>query len=893
MTSKKVRQRLIIFALCYVAYTAFFGADTGRYLTYYSSQTQKKLEFVPIAQTGGEAIEKVAALAGINWGAVAYPPSILNSALSKKHYVYSDKDLFTVVRNPYTRLISEFYSSHSGLDSASETDATRLNQWVLSTIKSLAAQKLDPLENAEDVAKTDEVEDPEPLAQKPLMLPQAEFVYQYGHGGRRVIGNILHFEDLAEEFRALMGKYGLDVNVPNTAEPTISGNFGINHLDRYTIAMIDEFYKSDFIAFGYETFQGFDSENSDYNVRSQFLPCHTFEVGYTQCDRDVHGLDSPLSTSTPSIDDVLYIDEFALRNVHETFKGARSRVEWPSSHIPEAKDKERSERKFQVAPLLATVDRRPIVVKRQMSEDDRHQQGMSLGCAVTSTTFVSHLNQIKLEGSKSLSHSCDICFQFSNREDMEQFLPGVGYEPSSDKATTIATKCFGGKAEVSGRFANWQQHDDRFKKFGYPWTVDCELPNGIQELTCREISNLQNQIDDRDDLQSIYFKTKFTLNGWFDPEFKPFHIFSQWPWTALMSHDDDRSKIARNLPIFWNDVSSPYVPRNANELKLAHVEGPGYDMSTYNGKPSLKSMLRNKESTGGVHHRMMANLFHLIRNVPGSTHIVAVIHGQMNRSKEVLLELLQSPISKLYPKYGSVVFDNVYELAQKKLIPMAKMNEGDGESVSSSDRSSSELTLRDVLRIRNIKIQLVPVTATSQSFEKSVCGGQYDFATYLAARYAADYQVMMFTDGDTAKIENPHQTQTLQSILYNRFFSDQSSKCAGHRLRLIEQYVKPEDDHIDRVMQCVHDLSSSPEKWTYAMNNCDLKEGHIVARADSIYAFNVHHPETLEKYTPQGVDNCIEDPNKDRYFLKEDEFVQLHLRNRQRKKECTCFVNEA
>ena len=112
MTRKKVRQGLIIFALCYVAYTAFFGADTGRYLTYYTylSQTKKELEFVRIAHTGGEAIEKVAALAGINWGAVAYPPSILNSALSKKHYVHSDKDLFTVVRNPYTRLISEFYS---------------------------------------------------------------------------------------------------------------------------------------------------------------------------------------------------------------------------------------------------------------------------------------------------------------------------------------------------------------------------------------------------------------------------------------------------------------------------------------------------------------------------------------------------------------------------------------------------------------------------------------------------------------------------------------------------------------------------------------------------------------------------------------------------------------
>lgn len=187
---------------------------------------------------------------------------------------------------------------------------------------------------------------------------------------------------------------------------------------------------------------------------------------------------------------------------------------------------------------------------------------------------------------------------------------------------------------------------------------------------------------------------------------------------------------------------------------------------------------------------------------------------------------------------------------------------------------------------------MVPIITPSMAFEKSVCGGQYPFATFLAARFTPDYHVIMFIDGDTAMVE---KSQTLQSVLYDRFFSENSSKCVGHRLRLIEQYVKPEYDNADDVLRCTQDLVSNKAKWDYAMENCHLKEGHIAARTDSIYAFSVHHPDTLPGYLSRGIEDCIVPGNKenDRYFLKESEFVQLHLRDRERKPECACFVNEA
>ena len=45
--------------------------------------------------------------------------------------------------------------------------------------------------------------------------------------------------------------------------------------------------------------------------------------------------------------------------------------------------------------------------------------------------------------------------------------------------------------------------------------------------------------------------------------------------------------------------------------------------------------------------------------------------------------------------------------------------------------------------------------------------------------------------------------------------------------------------------------------------------------------------------THKGIEDCITPGNKenDRYFLKSDEFVQLHLRNRLRKDECVCFAD--
>merc|ERR550539_464931 len=408
----------------------------------------------------------------------------------------------------------------------------------------------------------------------------------------------------------------------------------------------------------------------------------------------------------------------------------------------------------------------------------------------------------------------------------------------------MAMKCFTGKASLHSKFASWQKKNNNepgrdFSGYGYPYTVDCALPNGIKEVTCREISKMQNEIGDRDDIQAISLHTQFTLSGKFDEGSKDFLVNTYWPWTAVMSHDDDRSKIADALPDFWNDIKSKFVPSSPQEVEFAHVEGPLYDQSTYLEQPSLQSMLTSESSHGGIHKGLLVSLFHFIRNAPKSTHIIAVVDGQINRTKSRIIHMLHMKISELYPKYGTATFSDVDEMKKLNRIPISDM---DKVPVGEND-----MTLVELLHIRGIKILLVPVATPLYAFEHSVCGGQYTFTPYLAARYAADYNVMMYADGDTAMLE---KDRTLQEILYRRLFSDENSKCVGHRMRLIEQYVAPENE--EHALQCVHNLASNSALLNYATSNCLLAPGHIVARTDSIYAFNVHHPDTLSNHVPSS-----------------------------------------
>uniref|UniRef100_A0A6S8Y6S9 Sulfotransferase domain-containing protein n=1 Tax=Chaetoceros debilis TaxID=122233 RepID=A0A6S8Y6S9_9STRA len=271
----------------------------------------KRLEFVHITKTGGSAIEKAGAMNGVIWGACHYmeleevgctkpdlpyispkyqsyaltspwhtPPKLLQQYVSADQYPYDDADLFVVVRNPYDRILSEYYCPWTGFHAKSRKDGDphepgHLNWWVEATITKLSAQvdefqKVDPSDRPK-VQQEYVNEDPRLLAQKHY-VNQAEYVFD---GENRVVKNVVHYEHLSEEFNDLMKKYGMDITIPPKHESGVyTSDHGDNRLtfmdlNEASVKIINDYAKADFERLGYKMVDKFE-EGVEYNTEATF-----------------------------------------------------------------------------------------------------------------------------------------------------------------------------------------------------------------------------------------------------------------------------------------------------------------------------------------------------------------------------------------------------------------------------------------------------------------------------------------------------------------------------------------------------------------------------------------------------------------------------------------------
>jgi len=275
----------------------------------------KRLEFVHITKTGGSAIEKAGAMNGHIWGACHYmeleevgctkpdlpyispkyqsyvltspwhtPPKLLRQYVRADQYPYDDADLFVVVRNPYDRILSEFYCPWMGFQAKYRMDLKHdkdpnepehLNWWVKDTITKLSDQvdefqKVDPSDRPK-VQQKYVNEDPLLLAQKHY-VNQAEYIFD---GEIRVVKNVVHYEHLPEEFNVLMKKYGMNITIPPKRE---SGVYTSDHgdkrltfmdLNEESIKIINDYAKADFERLGYKMVDKFE-EGVEYNTEATF-----------------------------------------------------------------------------------------------------------------------------------------------------------------------------------------------------------------------------------------------------------------------------------------------------------------------------------------------------------------------------------------------------------------------------------------------------------------------------------------------------------------------------------------------------------------------------------------------------------------------------------------------
>jgi len=206
----------------------------------------KKLKFIHITKSAGTTIHYI----NKEWGCFDKEVEQLFKSVDYRLWPYwhvpfqylrkeqldemlEKYDLFTVVRNPYDRIISEYYCIWGGPGPNGKLEESKNIDEFNIFIKSKLLQVKQKIKNNDKIHQH--------------YTPQ--HYYFVDNEGNNIIKNVIKFENLSVDFNELMKKYGYDYNI--IQKDSSKRNFGVLHLSYENISLIREIYKKDFEMFGY------------------------------------------------------------------------------------------------------------------------------------------------------------------------------------------------------------------------------------------------------------------------------------------------------------------------------------------------------------------------------------------------------------------------------------------------------------------------------------------------------------------------------------------------------------------------------------------------------------------------------------------------------------------
>lgn len=192
------------------------------------------LKFMHITKTGGTSIEIVGRRLNLSWG--------MHHTRAEREYgfwhglpetkpaeVMRKYEWFTVVRNPYDRLVSEFWCQWGGAGRPANATVASFNAFLVDAIRTRAHRP-----------------------EGDHYTPQHRYLSLLAVGAGVVL-RVLRFERLQQDFARLLKLYRLpQVRLP-FANRHASKPLNTSHLTEETVDLIRRTYEADFAIFRYST----------------------------------------------------------------------------------------------------------------------------------------------------------------------------------------------------------------------------------------------------------------------------------------------------------------------------------------------------------------------------------------------------------------------------------------------------------------------------------------------------------------------------------------------------------------------------------------------------------------------------------------------------------------
>jgi hypothetical protein len=195
-------------------------------------KNNKKLKFVHITKTSGTYIENLGKQKNINWGRHDkclkkrkggywhFPLQFLNT------YPYKDNiKLFTIVRNPYDRIISECLCKYGSTHAKKMETKKDLNIYINEQVSIKKKLNLSFLH----------------------FLPQHLYTHKEG---KQIIDFIIKYEEI-NKFNDLMKDYSIDIKYVQKKNNK-NKKFNVNDISKENIDLINNVYHLDFVYYNYK-----------------------------------------------------------------------------------------------------------------------------------------------------------------------------------------------------------------------------------------------------------------------------------------------------------------------------------------------------------------------------------------------------------------------------------------------------------------------------------------------------------------------------------------------------------------------------------------------------------------------------------------------------------------